>query len=473
MPLLAKENNILELQAKLKERAQKALESDPEGLTTEIVKKGKPEAFRKIARHEFSTADAAGWDDEDEPEILGAPSSAKAAIHEITVKQSPNGNEVLKRFQDLNDSLIIVAALFGNIGKRAPVRADFEGLKGFGEYQRLGRHLMSTQFKGLSTGGSATGLEFIPTNFSAQLIDKWRLALRVPSLFDRISMPTKVYKLPLEGIDPITFFVAENTSDNLVDNTTHIPPSTPGTANITFTAKKLALRTVWSEESDQDSIINMGDYARNKIGQALANGDEDVDINGDTAGTMDSDSGTAGHRRLAWSGLRKLTNAGAKVDFGNVDTAWLTNLRAMRMKLGKYGVQPSQLALIVSVKGYLKMLANIPEIQTLDKYGGQAVILTGELGRIDGIPIIPSEFVREDLNASGVFDNVTTDRTIVILVNRNQFMHGDRSLMTLRSYEAPLSDQLYAIAKHRLDFQTVEGSASVNVVSVGFNVKTT
>jgi len=52
-------------------------------------------------------------------------------------------------------------------------------------------------------------------------------------------------------------------------------------------------------------------------------------------------------------------------------------------------------------------------VRTVDKYGQFATVLNGELGKIDGIPVIVSEKIRENLNASGVYDGTTTTKTLL------------------------------------------------------------
>jgi len=139
--------------------------------------------------------------------------------------------------------------------------------------------------------------------------------------------------------------------------------------------------------------------------------------------------------------------------------------------MGKYGVNPNNLAWIAGVRVFHKLLS-LPEVLTVDKYGANATILTGELAKLDGIPIIVSEFIREDLNASGVYDGVTTNRTILPLVYRPAFLYGDRRTITLRvSQELYMeTDQDVAIATQRLDFQPVQDAASEPVVGLGYNI---
>jgi HK97 family phage major capsid protein len=210
---------------------------------------------------------------------------------------------------------------------------------------------------------------------------------------------------------------------------------------------------------------------RDKIVNALAEAQENATINGDTAGThQDSDVTASTDTRKAWDGYRKLALSAAKVDCATFNK---TNLRAIRTAMAKYGVNPNNLAWVAGVNVYNKMLG-LDEVVTLDKYGPSATLLTGELGKFDGIPIVVSEFMREDLNASGVYDGVTTDKTALALVYRPAFLYGDRRNITLRvSQELYMeTDQDVAIATQRLDFQPVQDATSETIVGLGYNIGT-
>lgn len=323
--------------------------------------------------------------------------------------------------------------------------------------------------KAMGTSVAGGGLEWVPTEFSPKLIDRVRLELRVAALHERIPMPTNPYKAPVVAADASAYLAAENVSNDKV----YLTPSQPSTTNITFVAKKLACRIIVSDELTEDSIVPILPFMREQAVMALANAQEDATINGDTdigtASATDADmrdAADANNPRAAWNGYREVVAAAAKVDLGTFN---IQNLRLIRQKMGKYGVNPGRLAWVVSLAAYNKMLS-LPELLTVDKYGAQATLLQGELGRLDNIPIIVSEFVRQDLNATGVYDGVTTDRTIVLLVYRPGFLYGDRREVTVRSKEDWETEQTVLAASQRIAFQPVYDVATEPLVGLGYNV---
>lgn len=394
-------------------------------------------------------------------EFPEAPADVRAAKHEYgRILKAWRGDipwtlrsMVLPReVQEAADDAYIVWSLL-NQDRRDPV--PMKSLKAFHAYDELR--------KAMDTGTTGEGAEWIPTGFSAALWEKVRLALKVAGLHGRIAMPTDPYKLPIEGADATPYLVAENTEDN---GTNAATASTPGTGNVQFDAKKLGVRVFTSGEVEEDSIIPILDYVKGKIVKALVEGIEDATINGDTTAThQDSDVTSAVDHRKAWKGYRKLAISAAKVDLATFSTA---NLRTLRSKMGKYGVDPNELAWVCSLTTYLTKFLGLTEVVAVDKYGPQATVLTGELAKFDGIPIIVSEKVRENLNASGVYDGVTTTKTQLNLVRRDQFLYGDRRTIKLESDRDIEKDRTVTVASYRGDLQPF--NATDALVAVGYNI---
>ena len=332
-------------------------------------------------------------------------------------------------------------------------------------------HKFQTIAKAMDSETAGEGKEWVPGSFSNDLITAMKLQLKVAALHTRINMPTNPYSFPVAGADAVAYLASQATSDTA----TKLKASTPGSADgLTFTAKKLAARILASEELTEDSIIPILPFLRDQIVSALATAEETATINGDTAGGhMDSDVVDADDARKTFDGYRKLAPAASKVDLGaafNVE-----GVRGIRAKMGKYGVDPSKLAYITSIVGYFKMLdikdaAGNSPIMTLDKYGPNATILTGELAKFDNIPIVVSEHVRVDLNATGVYDGVTTTKTELLTVYRPALVYGDRRQVRVRTKEDFETEQIIIVGSQRLDFKALVAGANQPIIGVGYNL---
>jgi len=115
---------------------------------------------------------------------------------------------------------------------------------------------------------------------------------------------------------------------------------------------------------------------------------------------------------------------------------------------------------------------NIVQIQTWDKYQGDATIFKGEIPPIFGIQFIESNFVREDLNAAGVYDDETGYRTELIIFNADFVFIGvpakvDRTLQ-IKTWDDPRFDRIQLILLEDLGFQAKHTDA----IAIAYNVAT-
>lgn len=337
------------------------------------------------------------------------------------------------------------------------------GLKMWGKFSRMAGDFK----KALDATNASEGGDWVPTDFSSQLLEKVHLQLKVAALFPVIQMPSNPYELPVEIADIDSFVLSEQTADT---GQTKIPVGdTTGIADkTTLTAKWHATRVLTSKILEEDSIVAILPLLRNRMIAALARGREDVILNGDTAGTHeDSDTTSATSRRKAYLGLRAEANDNDyKVDISTFTTA---NLRQLKENMGVYGVDPSKLAWVVGVRGFFKMLS-LSEVITIDKIGQSATILKGQMASFDGSPVIVSEQIRQDLNASAVYQ-AGQAKTVLHCVHTDGHVIGARSETYVQ-----LLDQVYAesgqdalIVAERFAFRDSYPIATHETHQMGYN----
>lgn len=382
-----------------------------------------------------------------------------AYLHGLPAKRAARTSrrpvEDVEQFQRASDELVIIAAALGVNPRETAYFTE--------EYLPSLRAMDSTT--------AAEGDEFVPTELSPSLIERVNLDLQVAALFPEIDMPTQPYEVPGKAVSRVRLGShAEQTADT---GQTKFKVVTPGTRKVTLTAKKFAGEALFSKELDEDGIIPILPFIQEELEDYLAADLEDAHINGDAQGAhFDSDTTATDDPRKAIDGLRQHTQAGAKTDAAN---AALTPamLRINRKKMGKYGIKIGDLAHILGMASYVDLLG-ATDVQTVDKYGPQATILTGELGKVGGVPLIVSEYVRQDLNATGVYDGTTTNRTIAITVNRKGFLRGSRRGLTVEVYRELYaeSDQDAVAVTVRKAFEPRFPVASQLIVSQHYNVAT-
>lgn len=391
----------------------------------------------------------------------GNLSVAQKQLLNICLMQAPeealrnsDGGRGIARPKSMNDG----------IGSDILREAEFAGVK----------YLNGLRKKALTTGGTGTGAEFIPTDLSSDLQARMYLASELATTFiaNEVQMPTNPFAFPLSTTRPTFRKGSENPGSDPDD-------SDAGTGDITLTAAKLIGICNYSYEADEDSIIAILPFLQDQMGQAAADALEQAIVNGDTTAThMDSDTHAVGATaaQKLFKGLRKLSLIGTAVDSSSVAVDFSTggvsaaNIRALRKKMLRWGVKPSDLRLIVGVNGY-NDIVGLDETMTAEKVGPNAArILTGIATQIFGIPIIVSSAVREDLNATGVYDGSTTTKGSMHLVHLPSWLMGVRRGFLVET-EVDRKQQVNSvIGSFRRAFQPIETpSLTMPIVATGYN----
>lgn len=320
--------------------------------------------------------------------------------------------------------------------------------------------------KALTTSGTNTGAEWIPRDLSSELLRRLYLESRIAQFMiaKEIQMPTDPYDLPLSTTRPKFF-------RNRVQNR-EATASDPGTDKQTLTTTKLMALVQYSYEANEDSIIPLLPLLQQLLGEAAAAALESAIINGDTTAThQDSDTALEVDAvEKSWKGLRQLALAvaGLKVD---ISTGGITraNLISIKKKLKKYGRNPRDLAWIIGTQAENDFLG-LDDVALWQNRGSAPTTAVGEIFQYLGIPFLVSEAAREDLNATGVFDNVTTTKGSIILANLGYFLFGNRREFTVEVDRNIRSQTNDIVASFRKAFQPQETpSATVPTVCIGYN----
>jgi hypothetical protein len=243
------------------------------------------------------------------------------------------------------------------------------------------------------------------------------------------------------------------------------------TSVIEWDAKKTGEYYIIPAELDEDSAPPILAIARGEVTRAQIRAREQVLLNGDDSVThMDSDTTAADDARKLAKGFRKLAiDNSATVDIGGTVAA--NKLDEMRTAAGKFGVNVRELIYVFGSTGY-NQAVSLNEVSSIDQIGSQATLLTGSLAAYRGVPIVVSEFVREDLNAvAGVYDGVTTDKTVCHLVNASRFWLGvRRPIMTKIATSEPEEDTMKLASYSRWDFKGHAQTADEASCVLGFNI---
>ena len=360
----------------------------------------------------------------------------------------------------------------GGVDGRRPVdprtaaewRSNLEGARA-DVYESVGRALDA------STAGAGDEL-----TFTGETSEMWRdvhLATSVVSLFGSIMMPTDPFRIPYDFGDVSWYRGTSNLA---------VSSSTPGTGRQTLTSAELAAMIGWAYDLDEDAVIAVLPELRATLVRNAAEVLDDVVLNGDTSddatninadgATADSLAGIAGlDHYLVFDGLIHIplvdnTNQGN--DHGAAVSDDMFN--EARAKLGKYGVRPSECAFVMDINTYIRALS-IENFRTVEKLGPNATLLTGQLGDIEGIPVIISEqMLLADIDGKVSSGGNVTDTGRVLAVNRNMYRLGFKRELMIESERDIQKRQTVLVASIRVAFKGRMDNDSDTAVALQYNI---
>lgn len=282
-------------------------------------------------------------------------------------------------------------------------------------------------------------------------------ALARALISSEINMPTNPFKLPVVTSRP-TFSVAKEGTDA---SSTNI-----GTANVTLDTAKLIGMSEYTYEIDEDSVLAILPVISSQLSKAAASAFENAVVNGDSAGNAGRDNYGAGDARTAFKGIREVCSRnGGRAEVNNNAAAFtLDTIGDMRAAMGVYGLNPSDLLLIVNPKDYNALILET-EVEDASSFGRPGTLQTGVLPRVYGITVIPTAEIPNTYNA-GATDMGGGALSIACLVHKPSWFVGVKRGFTVETDQNKINQTNQVIASYRRDFKPLEDPAVGRVHSV-------
>lgn len=310
---------------------------------------------------------------------------------------------------------------------------------------------LAAAVKLLTSTGTATGDELVPTNMATELWQDFFAASRIVADLPAQPMPTDPFDVSL-GFGSITFRKGGQGVPGTSQN--------PATAKSILASTELVADVEWSYNLDEDAIVAMMPALRQ---QFTVDGSESMDafaLNADATnaatGNINSDDGNPDDDSYYLSdgqdGIRHFSivdNTGQATSGGG-DALADADLVAVLAKLDKYGLSPEQCRIVPGIATYFKMLG-LTNVATVDKYGPSATIVRGELMRYQGVPVIPSASMPKseaDYKVSVTAGNNTLGQ--LVAYNRNFWKVGFRRGLLIEVDRSIQSRKLIMVVSFRI-----------------------
>lgn len=311
--------------------------------------------------------------------------------------------------------------------------------------------LKGTVEKALTATGAGTGDEYVPTQMAAALWDDFYLASRVASQFPQIAMPSDPFDIPLGWGSPTWRKGTQNTAPTVSD---------PATAKSTLTATENVCEINFSYNLDEDSVVAVMPTLREMLAREGAEQLDRFVMNADSTNAAtgninldDADPDDDSYYLSAGQdGLRHLVIVDNTAQSTDINTTLTDALvRAGIGRLGKYAADPGRLVMFTNPKTYALSMLGLTNVATVDKYGPNASILTGELMRYQGIPVVPTSsiYLAED---DGKLSNTgaNNDEGTIIIAHRDMWRVGFRRNLLLEMFRDVQKRSIVLVASFRI-----------------------
>jgi len=324
----------------------------------------------------------------------------------------------------------------------------------------LNQVYMTSKILGKSIDQLAIGKQLIEkasrweTTWNSAIFDGIKNRVVVESVFNTIQMNARVMNFPFNpdtGTDA-TWVTALNDGDNVG---TAFNDASSGTTQkhalteVTLTAHKLATREYLGYEEEEDALIPVAGMIRDAIVRRMARtSDASILGTGVTAPFTELEELAGGHSD------NTVTTASAS------DVVVKAEILTARKNMGQWGMNPSDLVVFLSQAAYYNLLDDT-DVVTVDKYGDKATILTGELGKLWGMPLVVSD----------AFEATGAGTAQVIIVNPSNYLLGNYRSLTIEQATDVIAQQKAMVATRRFGFLAKEagadGKASMALIKSG------
>lgn len=381
------------------------------------------------------------------------------SIHKMKVTGNDLMSEKVRKFQIDSDNLLLTAKILSSPGNIFPIQKlqAYSGFKTFLEDSELKKAMTLT-----------THADWVPTDFSRDFIDRVMLELKVAALFVELPMARGKMDFSRKNAFSSAYKKTEG-SDAVVSQAT--------SGKMSMDAVTICDYQEITYELDEDAAFAQAPMMREDAITGIGRAIESCIVRGDTSLThMDSDVTLAYDARKCWKGLVK--HALERSYTSSLSTFTAESVLGMKASMGSpYGADASKLAWIAGVGVAVSKLPNLKDSSNNRIYlengtpgAASVAMLPGRTGVLGGSPVLVSEFMREDLNASGVYDASVITKGSLLLVRTDGFARGVVRNILVETDKNIVSQKRQLVVSTRMDFQPRYLITANKVVWYGYNV---
>jgi len=284
--------------------------------------------------------------------------------------------------------------------------------------------------------------------FSRRIENDMRDRLVVEPLFNnKIVMNTYAMQIPInpeadlaEWIPTTGFRSSDGSSTGTAVD--HVLTDT------TLKAYKLASKEYIGYEEEEDAIIPIVPVIRDATTRRMARSSDIALLRGAQGGATTTDP-------IIGLAVLAATTGGAAQTSNAVGTpVTVAQMQTVRRGLGRWGLNPGDVMYVVSQDVYYDLLEDA-DFRTIDVVGDRATILTGQIGFINGSPVV----------VSGEFEAKAATKHAAVAVNMSNFILGNlRSMMVERDRDI-VNQKNVIVATRRMGMIPLIADAGTSVLT--------
>lgn len=338
-----------------------------------------------------------------------------------------------------------------------------------GRVQPASKDMSDIVSKALSATAAAAGDEYVPTGMAAGLWDDFFTASRVVPTIGTVPMPTDPFDSPL-GWGQLSW---RKGTPNLA-----APSTDPATAKSTLTSTENIAEVDWAYDLDEDSIIAVLPTLRQMVG---IDGAEQIDrfvMNADSTVTASTNvnlidstpASDAYYLSNGQNGLRYQALVDNTAQASDGTTLTDAKMRTGIALLGKYAVG-NGVVMFVDPQTYVSSMMGLTNVVTMDKFGPQATVKTGQLADYQGIPIIVTNSIALTYTAGKTSKTAGSNtKGSILFCDTNMWRVGFRRQLMIELDRDVQKRQLIMVVSFRIAV-ACRGTRSTNVhTSILYNI---
>ena len=313
-----------------------------------------------------------------------------------------------------------------------------------GDISKWGKEFMTAHLLGVMTGkgwdtkysqdlAEKAGVNYaanaagIAQGVSTQIEKEIQLELKLAQAFREITINSQTQVLPIQT-DALPATWGSNTA--AAGNLTNRPQVTANqynAAQVILKATRLVSTTFMDNNIDEEVLVNLMPMLIEGVARAHARAVDDALLNGTSGGTQGFDG------LEALSGSVKVDALDTTVAGGTDAVITSQEFLDARKLMGKYGMNPSDLAYIVSQARYYDLIADSGFQDITDVGSDLATKITGTVGAIFGTPVIVSDQIEGDGADGGAVGYAVNVRNHVIPRLRGVSIEQDYEVLNQRN----------------------------------------